>query len=108
MALHDHRIRFLRRPENEKTDMHFAGIIERNRRDVNNNSSVGGNLAERRSRGYVLGDHSFPSNLNSIQNFGAVDVLCTDKTGTLTQGKIVLVKHLDVDGNEIFKTKLTS
>ena len=38
--------------------------------------------------------------LNSIQNFGAMDVLCTDKTGTLTQGKIVLIKHLDVDGNE--------
>jgi Mg2+-importing ATPase len=38
--------------------------------------------------------------LNSIQNLGAMDVLCTDKTGTLTQGKIVLVKHLDVDGNE--------
>lgn len=38
--------------------------------------------------------------LNSIQNFGAMDVLCTDKTGTLTQGKIVLEKHLDVDGNE--------
>jgi hypothetical protein len=49
LALHDHRIRFLRRPENEKTDMHFAGIIERDHRDVNNNSSVGGNLAERRS-----------------------------------------------------------
>ncbi len=32
--------------------------------------------------------------LNSIQNFGAMDVLCTDKTGTLTQGKIVLEKHL--------------
>lgn len=38
--------------------------------------------------------------LNAIQNFGAMDVLCTDKTGTLTEGKIVLVKHLDVDGNE--------
>jgi Mg2+-importing ATPase len=37
--------------------------------------------------------------LNSIQNFGAMDVLCTDKTGTLTQGKIVLVKHLDPHGN---------
>ena len=34
--------------------------------------------------------------LNSIQNFGAMDVLCTDKTGTLTQGKIVLEKHMDV------------
>ena len=34
--------------------------------------------------------------LNAIQNFGAMDVLCTDKTGTITQGKIVLEKHLDV------------
>jgi P-type Mg2+ transporter len=38
--------------------------------------------------------------LNAIQNFGAADVLCTDKTGTLTQGKIVLEKHLDVRGND--------
>jgi P-type Mg2+ transporter len=37
--------------------------------------------------------------LNSIQNFGAMDVLCTDKTGTITQGKIILEKHLDVKGN---------
>ncbi|MBP1599184.1 MAG: magnesium-translocating P-type ATPase [Acidobacteria bacterium] len=37
--------------------------------------------------------------LNAIQNFGAMDVLCTDKTGTLTQGKIVLEKHLDVRGD---------
>jgi Mg2+-importing ATPase len=37
--------------------------------------------------------------LNAIQNFGAMDVLCTDKTGTLTQGKIVLEKHLDVQGD---------
>ncbi|MHB8119834.1 MAG: magnesium-translocating P-type ATPase [Methanothrix sp.] len=36
--------------------------------------------------------------LNAIQNFGAMDVLCTDKTGTITQGKIVLEKHLDVRG----------
>jgi P-type Mg2+ transporter len=36
--------------------------------------------------------------LNAIQNFGAMDVLCTDKTGTLTQGKIILEKHLDVNG----------
>ncbi len=34
--------------------------------------------------------------LNSIQNFGAIDVLCTDKTGTLTQDRIVLEKHVDV------------
>ena len=37
--------------------------------------------------------------LNAIQNFGAMDVLCTDKTGTITQGRIVLEKHLDVKGN---------
>jgi Mg2+-importing ATPase len=37
--------------------------------------------------------------LNSIQNFGAMNVLCTDKTGTLTQDKIVLEKYLDVSGN---------
>ena len=37
--------------------------------------------------------------LNAIQNFGAMDVLCTDKTGTITRGKIVLEKHLDVRGN---------
>src|SRR5471032_1155876 len=38
--------------------------------------------------------------LNSIQNFGAMDVLCTDKTGTLTQGKIVLEKYVDVANRE--------
>ncbi len=37
--------------------------------------------------------------LNAIQNFGAMDTLCTDKTGTITEGKIVLEKHLDVKGN---------
>lgn len=36
--------------------------------------------------------------LNAMQNFGAMDVLCTDKTGTITQGKIILEKHLDVSG----------
>ena len=34
--------------------------------------------------------------LNSIQNFGAMDVLCTDKTGTLTMDRIVLERHCDV------------
>ena len=37
--------------------------------------------------------------LNSIQNLGAMDVLCTDKTGTLTQDKIILEYHLDIHGN---------
>ena len=39
-------------------------------------------------------------NLNSIQNFGAMNILCTDKTGTLTQDKIVLERYLDVSGQE--------
>jgi len=38
--------------------------------------------------------------LNSIQNFGAMDVLCTDKTGTITQDKVVLLHSLDIHGNE--------
>ncbi|BEM09773.1 magnesium-translocating P-type ATPase [Serratia marcescens] len=36
--------------------------------------------------------------LNAIQNFGAMDVLCTDKTGTLTQDRIILEHHIDVTG----------
>ena len=36
----------------------------------------------------------------SIQNFGSMDVLCTDKTGTLTQNEIALVRHLDTEGND--------
>jgi len=36
--------------------------------------------------------------LNAIQNFGAMDVLCTDKTGTLTEDRIILAQHLDVHG----------
>lgn len=39
-------------------------------------------------------------NLNSIQNFGAIDILCTDKTGTLTQDQVVLEYHMDVNGQE--------
>ena len=38
--------------------------------------------------------------LNSIQNFGSMDVLCTDKTGTLTQDRVILEYSLDVHGNE--------
>ncbi|WP_223570885.1 magnesium-translocating P-type ATPase [Pseudomonas sp. BF-R-26] len=36
--------------------------------------------------------------LNAIQNFGSMDVLCTDKTGTLTQDKIILEHHVDING----------
>jgi Mg2+-importing ATPase len=38
--------------------------------------------------------------LNAIQNFGAIDVLCTDKTGTLTQDRVILERHVDVHGDE--------
>ncbi len=36
----------------------------------------------------------------SIQNFGSMDMLCTDKTGTLTENQIALVRHLDTEGND--------
>lgn len=38
--------------------------------------------------------------LNAIQNFGAMNILCTDKTGTLTRDKVVLVKYINADGQE--------
>lgn len=39
-------------------------------------------------------------NLNSIQSFGAMNILCTDKTGTLTEDRIVLERHLNIHGKE--------
>jgi magnesium-transporting ATPase (P-type) len=50
------------------------------------------------SRGALLmsGQKVIVKRLNSIQNLGAMDVLCTDKTGTLTRDKIILEKHCDV------------
>ncbi|MBY4796962.1 magnesium-translocating P-type ATPase [Collinsella sp. AGMB00827] len=36
--------------------------------------------------------------LNSIQNFGAIDILCTDKTGTITKDQVVLQYHLNIEG----------
>lgn len=38
--------------------------------------------------------------LDSIQSFGAMNILCTDKTGTLTEDKIILEKYLDINGDE--------
>ena len=38
--------------------------------------------------------------LESVQNFGAMDILCTDKTGTLTEGRVVLEKYLNLAGEE--------
>jgi Mg2+-importing ATPase len=46
--------------------------------------------------------------LASIQNFGSMDVLCTDKTGTLTENRIKLVLHVDLDGEESDKVLLYS
>ena len=39
-------------------------------------------------------------NLNSIQNLGSMNILCTDKTGTITQDKVALLYHLNIDGEE--------
>ncbi len=39
-------------------------------------------------------------NINSIQSFGAMDVLCTDKTGTLTEDKVILERHLNLNNQE--------
>ncbi len=38
--------------------------------------------------------------LSAIQNFGSMNILCTDKTGTLTEDKIVLIKHIDAKGED--------
>lgn len=38
--------------------------------------------------------------LSAIQNLGAMDILCTDKTGTLTQDHVVLIRHVDVHGQQ--------
>lgn len=39
-------------------------------------------------------------NINSIQNFGAMNIFCTDKTGTLTLDKVILERHLNIKGEE--------
>jgi Mg2+-importing ATPase len=54
------------------------------------------------SRGAMTmsGEKVIVKRLNSIQNLGAMDVLCTDKTGTLTQDHVVLMRHCDIAGNE--------
>lgn len=44
--------------------------------------------------------HVIVKRLSAIQDLGAIDILCTDKTGTLTEGKIRLERHLDIHGRE--------
>nr|WP_068889424.1 magnesium-translocating P-type ATPase [Pedobacter panaciterrae] len=44
--------------------------------------------------------------LNSIENFGCIDILCSDKTGTLTEGNVTVNKGLDSYGNESTKVLL--
>jgi Mg2+-importing ATPase len=46
--------------------------------------------------------------LNSIQNFGGMDILCTDKTGTLTEDRVVLQRHCNVAGRETEEVLLDS
>ena len=46
--------------------------------------------------------------LNSIQNFGAMDLLCTDKTGTLTEDRVVLQRHCNIAGRETDEVLLDS
>src|SRR4030067_3582264 len=46
--------------------------------------------------------------LSSIENFGSMDVLCTDKTGTLTENQIKLILHVDIEGKNNEKVLLYS
>lgn len=48
----------------------------------------------------LSGEKVIVKKLNSVQNLGAMDVLCSDKTGTLTQNKIILEKHIDINAQE--------
>lgn len=59
---------------------------------VNANLSIG---AKKLSKKKTL-----VKNLNSIQNLGAIDILCTDKTGTLTNDAITVQRYVDVNGDE--------
>ncbi len=46
--------------------------------------------------------------LASIQNFGSIDILCADKTGTLTENRVTVVLHVDMDGKDSEKVLLQS
>lgn len=59
---------------------------------------VTANLAK--GAGVMAKHKAIVKRLNAIQNFGAMDILCTDKTGTLTQNKVILEHHFDIHGRE--------
>jgi P-type Mg2+ transporter len=46
--------------------------------------------------------------LSAIQNFGSMDVLCSDKTGTLTENKVTVIRHVDIEGRDSEKVLLYS
>lgn len=46
--------------------------------------------------------------LAAIQNFGSMDVLCCDKTGTLTENRVTLIRHVDLEGRDSDKVLLYS
>ncbi len=48
----------------------------------------------------MAGKHAIVKRLSAIQDLGSMDVLCTDKTGTLTEAKIRLERHVDADGHD--------
>jgi Mg2+-importing ATPase len=62
------------------------------------------------SRGAIAmsGKGVIVKHLASIQNFGSMDILCTDKTGTLTENRITLIRHVDGNGRESEKVLLLS
>jgi Mg2+-importing ATPase len=47
----------------------------------------------------MAADHVIVRRLSAIENFGSMDVLCSDKTGTLTEGRVKLLGSLDAEGN---------
>ena len=58
------------------------------------------NAALSRGAQFLARKKTIVKNLSAIQNLGAIDVLCTDKTGTLTADNIVLQRYLDADGRQ--------
>lgn len=50
--------------------------------------------------GFLAKKKTIVKNINSIQNLGAIDVLCTDKTGTLTVDNVVLQRYMNIDGQD--------